>query len=59
MRHSERRCEGLVQLRPSIIVVAGLEPGDFNLGGVMLQKARWRGKARRRQWARCAGLSLA
>jgi hypothetical protein len=36
MPHRERLCKGPVQLRLSIIVVAGLEPGDFNLGGVML-----------------------
>jgi hypothetical protein len=36
MRHNERRCEGLVQLHPSIIVVAGLDPATSH-GGVMLQ----------------------
>ena len=39
MRHSERLCEGPVQLRPSIIVVAGLDWATSH-GGVMLQEAR-------------------
>ncbi len=32
MRHGERRCDGAVQPRSSIIVVVGLEPGDFDYG---------------------------
>jgi hypothetical protein len=39
MRHSERRCEGLVQLRQSIIVVIGLDPATSHVV-VMLQEAR-------------------